>query len=102
MNWNLDRGWFASARMRHFGRYPLVEDDAQRAQGSTVVNLRAGRRFGRWTASLDVLNALDSEDRDIEYFYASRLPGEPEGGIEDVHFHPLEPRAVRLALRYDF
>ncbi len=102
VNWNLDRGWFASARMRHFGRYPLVEDDAQRAQGSTVVNLRAGRRFGRWTASLDVLNALDSEDRDIEYFYASRLPGEPEGGIEDVHFHPLEPRAVRLALRYDF
>ena len=102
VNWDLDRGWFATARMRHFGRYPLVEDDSQRAQGSTVVNLRAGRRFGRWTASLDVLNALDSEDRDIEYFYASRLPGEPEGGIEDVHFHPLEPRAVRLALRYDF
>lgn len=102
VNWDLDGGWFATARVRHFGRYPLIEDDSQRAQGSTVVNLRAGRRFGRWTASLDVLNALDSDDRDIEYFYASRLPGEPDGGIEDVHFHPLEPRAVRVALRYDF
>jgi hypothetical protein len=102
VNWTFDRGWFATARVRHFGRYPLIEDDSERAQGSTVVNLRAGRRFGRWTASLDVLNALDSDDRDIEYFYASRLPGEPADGVEDVHFHPLEPRAVRFALRYDF
>ena len=31
----------------------------------------------------DVLNPLDSDDRDIEYFYASRLAGEPLEGFED-------------------
>ena len=43
-----------------------------------------------------ILNLFDSNDHDIEYFYASRLPGEPADGIEDVHFHVFEPRQVRL------
>jgi len=48
--------------------------------------------------TLEVLNALDSDDHDIDYFYASRLPGEPEDGIEDLHYHPVEPRNVRLTV----
>ena len=35
---------------------------------------------------------------DIMYFYASRLPGEPASGVEDKHFHPAEPRTLRLSL----
>ena len=35
-------------------------------------------------------------DHDIDYFYASRLAGEPADGVEDNHFHPIEPRTVRL------
>jgi outer membrane receptor protein involved in Fe transport len=93
---------FAQARWRHFGRYPLVEDDSVRSAGSDIVHLRLGRRFERWTLALDVLNLFDSGDRDIEYFYASRLPGEPADGIEDRHFHPFEPRALRLSLGYRF
>jgi len=51
---------------------------------------------------LEVLNALDSDDHDIDYFYASRLQGEPSEGVEDLHFHPVEPRTVRVTfnLRY--
>ena len=44
---------------------------------------------------VDVLNLLDSDDDDITYFYASRLAGEPAEGVEDLHFHPIEPRTVR-------
>jgi len=44
-----------------------------------------------------MLNALDAEGSDIQYFYASRLAGEPAGGIEDIHSHPVEPRQPRLA-----
>lgn len=93
---------FAQARWRHFGRYPLIEDDSERSAGSDLVHLRVGRRFERWTLALDVLNLFDSGDRDIEYFYASRLLGEPAGGIEDRHFHLFEPRALRLSLAYRF
>jgi hypothetical protein len=49
---------------------------------------------------LDVFNVLDSADDDIAYYYASRLPDEPVQGVEDIHFHPLEPRTVRATLTY--
>lgn len=35
--------------------------------------------------------------------YASRLKGEPvQGGVDDIHFHPVEPRSVRVTLTVDF
>ncbi len=98
----LDSGWFGSLRLRYFGERPLIEDGSVNSDDATVVNLRAGYRLHRWTAKVDVLNVLDSNDHDIDYFYASRLPGEPGGGVEDIHYHILEPRTVRLYLGYTF
>jgi hypothetical protein len=48
------------------------------------------------------LNIFDREDNDIEYFYTSRLSGEPEEGVDDIHLHPTEPRTfrVRATLRF--
>jgi hypothetical protein len=94
-----DHGWSASAQLKHFGAYPLIEDGSVESDGSTLLNLRAGREWGRMAVFLDVLNALDSEDHDIDYFYASRLAGEPEDGVEDIHFHAFAPRTVRLTLQ---
>ncbi len=34
----------------------------------------------------------------VQYYYTSRLPGEPDSGVNDVHFHPVEPRQLRVAL----
>lgn len=42
-------------------------------------------------------NLLNSDVSDIDYFYRSRLPGEPLGGVDDVHFHPSLPRTARVA-----
>ena len=47
-------------------------------------------------------NIFDREVDDIEYYYTSRLAGEPAAGVEDIHFHPAEPRTARLNLRYSF
>jgi hypothetical protein len=49
-----------------------------------------------------VFNLLNAADSDVDYYYASRLIGEPVGGIEDVHFHPTLPRTARATLRVDF
>ena len=46
------------------------------------------------------LGLSDEQKDDISYYYASRLPGEPADGVEDVHFHPLEPRSVRGTISY--
>ena len=99
---DFDAGWYATARVRHFGPYPLIEDNSVKSDGSTVLNFRVGKRWQQFGVSLDLLNALDSRDHDIDYFYASRLAGEPEDGIEDNHYHPLEPRSVRLTARWNF
>ena len=51
-----------------------------------------------WKLSATVSNLLGSKDDAADYYYASRLPGEPAGGIEDFQVHPLEPRAARFTL----
>lgn len=98
----LDGGWYGTLQLRHFGRYPLIEDESVQSDGSTILNLRLGKDWARWSLSLDVLNLLDSDDHDIDYFYASRLPGEPADGIEDIHYHVFEPRSMRATVRWRF
>ena len=93
-------GAFVSARFRYLGEAPLIEDNSVKSPSSTLVNVGGGYRFGRFGIRLDVFNLLDSNDYDIAYFYASRLEGEPVGGIEDIHFRPLEPRTVRTTFTY--
>ncbi len=95
-----DNGLFVSARARYLGEAPLIEDDTVRAPSSTLVNIGGGYRFGNFGVRLDVFNLFDSDDYDIAYFYASRLPGEPVEGVEDVHFRPLEPRSFRASVTY--
>ena len=97
-----ESGLFASLRGRYLGDAPLVEDGSIRDGGSTLVNAGFGYRWPRFELRVDVFNLFDSTDNDITYFYASRLPGEPDDGIEDVHLHPLEPRAVRASLSYSW
>jgi hypothetical protein len=55
-----------------------------------------------WSLGLDVLNLLDSDDHDIDYFYPSRLPGEADEGVDDLHFHPVEPRSLRVRFEMAF
>ena len=55
-----------------------------------------------WRLQIEALNLLDSDDHDIDYFYASRLPGEPADGVEDIHFHIFEPRQLRLQATWLF
>ncbi|MFN3919009.1 MAG: TonB-dependent receptor [Methylohalobius sp.] len=97
-------GGFGAVRVRHFGAVPLNEAGTRKAGSTTLVNLGLGWRFwqDRLGVSFDILNLTDSRDFDIAYFYASRLPGEPEGGIEDVHFHPVMPRQFRGTVQVFF
>lgn len=100
LNGAWDNGLFIAARARYLGEAPLIEDDSVRAPASTLVNIGGGYRFGNFSVRLDVFNLLDSDDYDIAYYYASRLPGEAAGGVDDVHFRPLEPRSVRTSITY--
>ncbi len=93
--------WTFSARLRHFGKAPLIEDGSVTSKPTTLVNLSGSFDWRNMTVSLDVLNAFNSKDADITYFFESQLPGEAMP-VEDIHFHPVEPRQVRVSLRYNF
>lgn len=97
---DLAPGLSGSLRLRHFGSAPLIEDGSRRSDPTTLVNLGLYYRIGRARFGLDILNLFDARDADISYYYASRLPGESADGVEDVHLHPVEPRQVRLSVRY--
>ena len=87
----------ATFRMRRFGEAPLIEDGSISSEPTTVVNLGLYKDIGAVRLSLDVLNAFDSRDADITYFFESQLPGEV-APISDIHLHPVEPRQFRGAI----
>ena len=103
---------YAAVRLRYLGDYPLTESGDHDSGSTTLVNLRIGwdqaaaagvvpGRKGDWSAHVDFLNLFDSHDRDIAYFYESRLRGE-DSGVEDIHFHPVEPFQVRVGVERRF
>ena len=95
--------WFGHLQLRHFGPRPLVEDGSVRSRSTTLAYLRAGYKVTpNVRVALDVYNLFDRKASDIDYFYASRLAGEPAAGVEDVHFHPVEPRRFRLTVTAGF
>jgi outer membrane receptor protein involved in Fe transport len=90
-------------RYRYFGPRPLIEDDSVRSNPSNLINARVGYRLApRVRIDVDVFNILDAKVSDVDYFYASRLPGEPADGVNDVHFHPVEKRAFRAGVTTTF
>ena len=97
------RDVFGSVRWRYVGPRPLVEDNAVRSSATSLVNLEAGYQLTKQLRlAVDVFNLLDSQDNDIEYFYTSRLPGEPLSGVAGIHFHPTLKRTARVSLTVGF
>jgi outer membrane receptor protein involved in Fe transport len=91
--------WSGGLRLRYFGPRALTEDNSQRSGSSTLFNGRLGYAATKQVKfGIEVLNIFNRRVDDITYFYASRLAGEPAAGVEDRHFHPAEPRTLRLSL----
>ena len=74
-----------------------------RSDSSALVNGRVGYKFKNGLRlNVDVYNLFNSAVSDIDYFYTSRLRGEPAAGVDDVHFHPSEKRSLRVGLVRQF
>ncbi len=90
--------WSGTVHARYFGPRPLIEDNSQRSQSSTIFSARASYKASAKTSvNLDVFNLFNRKANDIEYYYVSqRCP--TCAPVNDIHFHPAEPRTARLAL----
>jgi TonB dependent receptor/TonB-dependent Receptor Plug Domain len=91
--------WSASLFMRYFGPRALAQDNSERSAASTLFNGQIAYDFNRNVRlTLDVLNIFNAQVNDMEYYYSTRLKGEPAKGISDFEIHPSEPLSFRLSL----
>ena len=94
---------FGSLRVRHFGPRALIEDGSVQSSNTTLWNGEAGYRLSnKARLVLDVFNIFDARVSDIDYFYTSRLRGEVEEGVDDIHVHPALPRSAWIGLQVSF
>lgn len=97
-----DLGWYGGARWRYFGAAPLIEDNSVRSHSTSLVNAEVGYRFStKFDLMLTVFNLFDTDANDITYYYESQLPGETQP-VADIHFHPVEPRTLRMTATLQF
>jgi outer membrane receptor protein involved in Fe transport len=94
---------FASLRVRYFGPRALIEDNSVRSKATTLLNFEGGYQLAKaLRLNAQVYNLLDAEVSDIDYYFASRLPGEPLAGVNDIHVHPAVPRTLRVSMVLGF
>ena len=97
------RGVLGGLRLRHFGPRPLIEDNSVKSKTTSLVNTEFGYRFGKpYQLIGEIYNLFDTKASVIDYFYTSRLLGEPAAGVDDIHTHPALPRTFRVSLQIRF
>ncbi|WP_353228712.1 TonB-dependent receptor [Novosphingobium sp.] len=96
--------WSGGLQWRRLGTHPLV--DGQRfpqAAGYSEWNLDVAYALPTgWQVQLGLFNVFDSRGLAADFFYTSRLAGEPAEGVAGYQNHPLEPRAARIVLTRRF
>ncbi|MFN4327252.1 MAG: TonB-dependent receptor [Limnobacter sp.] len=99
-----DQGpWYGGVQLRYFGPRALIEDNSARSASTVLAYGRLGYKLTPSTRlTADVFNLFNRKANDIDYFYTSRLNGEPAAGVDDFHIHPVEPRTLRVTLSQQF
>lgn len=94
--------YYGSMRLRYFGPRPLIEDNTLRSNSTTLLSARAGYKFDKKARlQIDMFNLLNRRASQIDYAYTSQLRGEA-APVNDIHFHPTEPRSFRISAILNF
>ncbi len=87
-------GLASSFEMRYLGDRPADSDRSAVATGYTLFNWTTRYRYPDFEAFLSIENLTNAHWRESQFFFTSRLPGEPATGVSDIHFTPGNPRSV--------
>ncbi len=94
--------YFGALQLRFFGPRPLIEDNSVRSKSTATLNGRIGYKFSpKVKLELEAFNLTNRQNSAIDYYYESQLKGEPSK-VNDIHFHPIESRSLRLTLVANF
>lgn len=102
------QGLSSQLQMTYLGVRPLTEDRTITAPSWIDFDLTERYQLpvelshGRLEAFLFVQNLFNTQWEQATFAFTSRLPGEPPGGVQDIHFVPGNPRFVMGGLAWYF
>jgi hypothetical protein len=94
-------GWEGSLRYRYIKDRPANESNTVTAEGYSVIDLGMGYHTPFWRVGLNIENLLNTEWNEAQFDTESRLFDEP-APVDELHFTPGTPLAVRLSASYYF
>ena len=95
-------GLAASFAMRYLADRWADEDRTQKARGYLLFDFVARYRYKWIEAFFSIENITNTEWREAQFFFTSRLGGEPAAGVPDIHYTAGNPRSFTggLAVRF--
>ena len=95
-------GLSTSFAMRYLADRWADEDRTQKARGYLLFDLVARYRYKWIEAFFSIENITNTEWREAQFFFTSRLAGEPAAGVPDIHYAAGNPRSFTggLAVRF--
>ncbi|MDC1528705.1 TonB-dependent receptor [Gammaproteobacteria bacterium] len=104
--------WDLALRARYLGPYALTADNTQRSEALTTVSIRGAWHFNKLTAYAEVINLLDTDNKEIVYYYPAYVPGlDPaDQSSEDIDCaitnctisRATVPQSFRMGVSYKF
>ncbi len=104
----LPEGLSSQLQMTYLGVRPLNEERTVKAPSWLDFDLTERYQLpiklshGRLEACLFVQNLFDTNWEGATFAFTSRLPSEPAGGVQDIHFVPGNPRFLMGGLAWYF
>lgn len=105
---HLPIGLSGTLQMLTVGSRAGTEDNHVKLEPFTIFDLVLRYKIplapptGRLEAFFSIRNLTDTDWRQAQFYYESRLPGEPAGGVADIHFVPGTPRMFMGGLTWFF
>ena len=88
--------------MRYLGNRWADENRTQTARGYLLFNSTTRYRYKDFEVFLSVENLTNTDWREAQLFFTSRLAGEPAAGVNDIHYTPGNPRSFTGGVAWRF
>jgi len=95
-------GLSSSLETRYVGDRWADESRTQTARGYAVVTSTTRYRYRDFEAFLSIENLTNTDWRESQFYYTSRLAGEPPQGVNDIHYTPGAPRSFLGGVAWHF
>ncbi len=101
LTYNSPNGLSGGLRYRHIKDRPANEDFSITAEGYFLLDANMNYRYNNTTFGVSIENVLNSEWNEAQFATESRLKDEATS-VEELHFTPGTPFAIRGSISYSF